>query len=118
VGLLGEVVDREKAVAAAAADRQLLDDPPGAVNLPDLELGVVLRERGLESEARRRALSHRVHAGQPVVVHVVVRVRRAAGEITDEVEDPLALGRDDLRHVDLAHGAGSYMQDGAPNRRG
>src|SRR4051794_18004064 len=94
VALDREVVDRHGAVAAAPADRDLLDDPARAVDLADLKLGVLLPERQVQLEARGGTKADRVDARKPVVAHEVVLVRGPRGEVADEVEDLLA-GRGD-----------------------
>ena len=101
--LAREVVHRDGAVAAAATNADLLDDPPRAVRLGDRELRVLVGHRTVEPEASGGADPHRPHAGQPVVVHEVVGEAGPAGEVADEVEHVLAGCRDDGRDGDLAH---------------
>src|SRR5215211_6690220 len=113
-----EVVDGDRAVAAAPAHPDLLDDLPRAVGLRDRQLRVLVRERRVELEAGRGADTHRLYPSQAVVVHVVVRERRPGGEVADEVEDGLARGRDDCRDGDLAHARGSYLPPRTSLRRG
>ena len=81
------------------------------VDLGDLKLGVLLGEGRLELKARGGAEPDRVDAGEPVVAHEVIRVRRARGQIADEVEDLLPGSGDDGGDGDLAHGraAGSLV---------
>src|ERR671914_227543 len=83
---------------------QPVDDLPRAVALPHRQLGVLLGQRAAKLKARRRPRPDRVHPCEPVVAHVVVRVRRAAGQVRHEVEDLLAGSGDDCGDADLAHG--------------
>ena len=101
--LAREVVDRDGTAAAAAADPDLLDDPPRTIGLGDRELGVLVRQWGVELEASGGANPDRLHPREPVVVHEMVGVGGPAGEVADEVEHLLAGRRDDGRDGDLAH---------------
>src|SRR3954463_7117422 len=102
-GLAREVVYSDRAVAAAAAVADLLDDLPGAVGPRDRQLRVLVRERRVELEPRGGAEPDRLAAGEPVVVHVVACEGGPRREVRYEVEDLLARRRDDGRYGALAH---------------
>ena len=102
-GLGHEVVHGDQPRPAADAHPPLLHDAARTVDLHDRDLPALVEHRRVEQEPRRRALAHRVGAGQPVVLEVVVRVGGPLGQVGDEIEDRLPRCRDDRVHGDLTH---------------